>query len=59
MLQGATVAYTNKDYTGSHKYIPDTMVPSLTLTLKDEFYQTKTTNNPIEYEVEVKYVGDI
>ena len=59
MVQGATVAYTNLDYTGSHKYISDTMLPSLELTLKDEFYQTKSTNNPIDYEVEVKYVGDI
>ncbi len=59
MLQGATVAYENKDYTGSHKYINDTMVSNLELTLKDEFYQTKTSSNPIDYEIEVKYVGDI
>ena len=59
MEQSASMAYINEDYTGSHKYVTDDHITDIELRVLGNHGETKVCQNPLDYEIEVKYVGDI
>ena len=59
MEQSASMAYVNEDYTGSHKYIHEDHMTDIELRVLGNHGETKVCQNPLDYEVEIKYIGDI
>jgi hypothetical protein len=59
MEQSASMGYVNEDYTGSHKYLHEDNMTDLRLEVLDNNNEKKVCQNPLDYEIEVKYIGDI
>ena len=59
MEQSASMGYVNLDNTGSHKPIHEDNMVDLRLEVLDNHNEKKVCQNPLDYEIEVKYIGDI
>jgi hypothetical protein len=59
MEQSSSMGYVNEDYTGSHKYLHEDNMTDLKLEVLDNNNEKKVCQNPLDYEIEVKYIGDI